>query len=266
MVFHQPRNSATNYNYNVVVYEGTVWEPHFHRNLELILVLRGGVACTVNGTEYLLSPGEYGLCLPYDIHSYRPTEDGRYFVLVFSEDFVRSFSQRIAGKEGLGFAFTPAPVVDAYVRARLVAGEEHTLFTLKSCLYAVCEEYSRAVPLAEKSKKDLRLTEKILAYIMENYRKKLTLYELSAELGYDYHYMSRYFGRTFRMSFSDLVNTYRLEGALPLLEERGRSITSIAHESGFGSVRSFNAYFLRSMGMTPTEYRRGGKEGTRPPR
>ena len=94
MIFHQPYNSLTNHNFNAVFYKDTVWGTHFHRNLELIYVIEGKVDCTLNGVEYTLSGDEFGLCLPYDIHSYYPHSDTMYWILVFSEDFVHSFQRK----------------------------------------------------------------------------------------------------------------------------------------------------------------------------
>lgn len=45
------------------------------------------------------------------------------------------------------------------------------------------------------------------------------------------------------MTFSDFVNTYRLETAIKLLEESDENIISIAFKSGFQSMRNFNMFF-----------------------
>ena len=41
MIFHQPHNSKTNYNYNAFFYQKEKWDPHFHKNFEVIYVLEG---------------------------------------------------------------------------------------------------------------------------------------------------------------------------------------------------------------------------------
>ena len=89
MLFHQPHNSMGNYNYNARFYKNEIWQHHFHKNLELIYVLSGQVGCEVNNKRYTLSKGDFGLCLPYDVHAYKPSENTEYYVLVFSADYVR---------------------------------------------------------------------------------------------------------------------------------------------------------------------------------
>ena len=152
MIFHQPENSLTNYRFNAVTYTDTVWDFHFHKNMELIWVLEGAVSCTVGGRSFRLSKGEAGLCLPYEIHKYVPEANTMYWVLVFSEDFVHAFAKQIAEKTGDGFAFRLDPSVEGYLRARLLENPAPSVFTLKSCLYAVCEAYLATVPLVEKNK------------------------------------------------------------------------------------------------------------------
>ncbi|MBO4979794.1 MAG: helix-turn-helix transcriptional regulator [Clostridia bacterium] len=261
MIFHQPFNSQTNYNFNAVFYTDEIWNYHFHRNLELIWVLSGSVRCTVNNTAYLLGEGDFGLCLPYDVHKYEPSPHTQYWVLVFSEDFVRSFANQIGGKTGEGFRFRCHHTIKAYVTERLLHNDSPSIFTLKSCLYGLCEEYLNSVRLADTKKKDAEGFARILGYIAANYAEKISLAEVAKELGYDYNYMSRFFRNKFNMTFSELVNVYRAESAIRLLEDTDKSITEIAYESGFHSLRSFNGFFKSQMGITPTQYRKEHPSG-----
>ena len=256
MIFHQPGNSLTNFNYNVAFYTDTVWEHHVHRNLELISVIRGAVRCTVNNVDYRLTAGDFGLCLPCDIHRYEPEENSEYWVIVFSEDFVHQFSKIISGKMGDGFLFKPSDIVKEYVDTRLINNASPSIFTLKSCLYAVCEEYLSNINLIEKNQRELKAITLISDYIHENYTKKITLRDIAKKVGYDYNYTSRYFRRTFNMKFNDYVNICRLEHAIGLLDGTSKSVTDVAYESGFQSVRSFNDFFKKNIGISPQEYRK----------
>lgn len=260
MFFHQLHNSLSNYNYNITVYTDKIWEYHFHRNLELIYVVKGMVHCTVNNRSYSLTAGEFGLCLPYDIHRYVPETDTVYWILVFSEDYIRFLSKRLSGKIGEGFPFRCSKTVETFIKEQLIESyTKPTTLKLKSCLYAVLEEYLDKIELTEKSTKENRVISFVSDYVQKHHIEKLTLNDLAKELGYDYNYMSRYFHNTFNMSFSDFVNMYRLETATGFLEDTDESITAIAFKSGFQSVRSFNSFFKKNIGMTPTEYRNASR-------
>lgn len=256
MIFHQPHNSKDSYNYNAFFYSTEIWDFHFHKNLELIYVVRGSVICTVNNTEHILTKGEYGLCLPYDIHSYRPQADTLYWVGVFSEDYVRMFSKQIYGKSADGFIFRCPENTDRLLKSTLICEDTPSVYLLKSCLYAVCDAYLSQVSFSE-SINDKKMNILLIAeYIASNHSKNITLRDISKLLGYDYNYVSRYFHSVFNMSFTDFLNIYRLETAVRLLEETDKKMTEIALESGFQSVRSFNSSFRKKFGISPVTYKK----------
>lgn len=260
MLFHQPFNSASNLNFNTAFYTNDIWEHHFHKNLELIYVIEGSVNCTINDKHYHLTKGEFGLCLPYDIHSYNPLENTKYWVLVFSDDFVRFFSKKITNKISEGYSFTVKDEIKSYIISQLINNKNPSIFTLKSCLYAICEEYLNSVKLIDKNRSHTELVSAIVDFVAENHTKKITLSDIAKELGYDYSYMSRHFKNVFNITFTDFINMYRLETAIKLLDETNNNITDIAFESGFQSVRSFHNFFKKSMNISPTEYRKASRK------
>lgn len=259
MIFHQTFNSHTNYTFNIVTYSNTVWENHFHKNLELIYVIKGKLNCTLNNTTYEMTAGDFGLCLPYDVHSLVPNDDCEYWILVFSGDFVHSFSKEIAGKVGDGCIFHLKKPVETYIKEQLINNSTPTKYTLKSCLYAICEEYLLSVPLIKKDRKKTEILTQITEYVSEKYTENISLYDLANTLCYDYNYMSRFFKNMFNMSFTNFVNLYRLEAALELLENSNASILDIALSSGFQSVRNFNDFFRKNLNATPTQYRKASR-------
>ena len=130
------------------------------------------------------------------------------------------------------------------------------MFTLKSCLYGVCEDYLSDIRLVEKNKSKEETVSAIVDYIQKNYTLQISLRDIANVLGYDYNYMSRCFKNIFGMTFTDFINIYRLEAAIRLLRETEKSITEVAFESGFQSVRSFHSFFRKAMDISPAKYRR----------
>ena len=255
MIFHQPHNSKSSYNYNAFFYTTEIWDFHFHKNLELIYVVKGKVKCTINNTEYILNAGDYGLCLPYDIHSYLPNSDTLYWVGVFSEDYVRLYAKHIQGKSPLGFTFKCPESTDQLLQSTLISEHTPSIYILKACLYAVCDAFLNEINFTDDAKNKNTNIILIAEYVCENHTKNITLKDISELLGYDYNYVSRYFHSAFNMSFTNFLNIYRLETAIRLLEETDKKITDIALESGFQSVRSFNNTFKRYTGVSPSEWR-----------
>lgn len=254
MIFHQPGNSLNN-NFNAALYTTEIWKQHFHKSLELAYVINGSLKCYSNGNEYLLKQGDFGLCFPYDIHAYEPQKDTSYWVCVFSEDYVHDFYKMIKEKTG-DFKFNCNMPVTRFITESLINNSEPSRLIIKSALYAVCNEYIKSVALTDKNKK---ITEKIAVitdFIENNHTKDIKLSDIGKLLGYDYHYVSRYFHSVFKMSFSEFLTLYRLETAVNLMEQTDKKILEIALESGFQSIRSFNECFKTHFKMSPTEYKK----------
>ena len=68
-----------------------------------------------------------------------------------------------------------------------------------------------------------------------------------------------HFIRTFRATFGETPHRYlqrrRVERAMFLLRETGRSVTDICLDVGFGSLGTFSRTFCEIVGVNPTEYR-----------
>jgi len=255
MVFHQPFNSLSSGNYNAVTYTDQFWNYHFHKNPEIICVLRGSVEVSVSGRSRVLSEGDFAMCLSCEIHSYMPAADSCYWVCVFSEDYVEQFARSMEGRRGSDFRFVCSDSVRRYIEEQLIGNPSPPLYTLKSCLYALCGEYLRCVELVKRDSAEENLSA-VLDYVRENHRRDLRLSDVAEKLGYDYHYVSRYFHAAFHMTFRDFLKACRLESAVQLLRETDKKIVEIAWESGFQSVRAFNQAFREQFGCSPSEYRR----------
>lgn len=255
MYFHQWENSISNDTFNVVAYDNIFFGTHFHKSYEVIYVISGQVSCTINGITGTLSQGEWGFCLPNELHSYRTEAQSQTVICVFSCDYVRSFDKEIKNKRGDRFRFSCHPEVAEFIKKNLFEKPTDNPHLRKACLYAVCGEWRRCVTLSDRDDKRNALFMSILDYIAENYRRNITVSDLAEALGYDYHYISRSFNRHFNMSFADLLNTYRVEHACGQLEGSDDTIVHIAFDSGFQSVRTFNQVFKERTGMTPLAYR-----------
>ena len=90
------------------------------------------------------------------------------------------------------------------------------------------------------------------------YRKSdLSINDLSSKLGVHPNYLSQIINQMEKKNFYDFVNTYRIEEFKRLIaESKNKQFTllSLAHDCGFSSKSSFNRYFKRATGQTPSQY------------
>ena len=83
-----------------------------------------------------------------------------------------------------------------------------------------------------------------------------TVAELADRLGVGTRHLSRLFETHVGASPLQTAQTLRIGRAKRLLDETALPITEIAFKAGFGSVRRFNAAFLKLYGRPPSSIRR----------
>lgn len=94
-------------------------------------------------------------------------------------------------------------------------------------------------------------------YIYENYSSKVTLSSIADVIHVNPAYLSRIFNEEVGLSFSDFLNSYRIERAKRILiENENDSIAEIAERCGFNSQHYFSSLFKKTLGMTPSKYRK----------
>lgn len=90
------------------------------------------------------------------------------------------------------------------------------------------------------------------------YKKSdLSITDLAATLGVHPNYLSQVINQTEKKNFYDFVNTYRIEEfkrLVALQKNEQFTLLALAYDCGFSSKSSFNRYFKRATGQTPSEY------------
>ncbi len=90
------------------------------------------------------------------------------------------------------------------------------------------------------------------------YRKSdLSINDLSTKLGVHPNYLSQIINQREKKNFYDFVNAYRFEEFKRLIARQKNqqyTLLSLAYDCGFSSKSSFNRYFKKATGKTPSEY------------
>ncbi len=256
MIFHQPMNSVGGYNYNASFFTADEFPPHFHKNAEVLLVLKGEAEVTVNGVTVTPTAGQAALVLPNQIHTFKADAESLVWVAVFSEDFVMKFVNDTKGRQGDTPLFTPPDTVWRLVQTEMVENDcERTM--KKACLYALCAAYAREVTWQQRADKSDFLVGDLLDWLARHYAEDMTLKGAAVQFGYEYHYFSHLLSQQYNINFRRLLNQYRVEAAVHLLESTSLPITDIALKSGFQTIRNFNHVFREYTGRSPRAYRGG---------
>lgn len=88
-------------------------------------------------------------------------------------------------------------------------------------------------------------------------KSDLSISELSSKLDVHPNYLSQIINQKEGKNFYDFVNMYRIEEFKRLItipKNQQLTLLSLAYDCGFNSKSSFNRYFKKATGQTPSEY------------
>ena len=101
--------------------------------------------------------------------------------------------------------------------------------------------------------------EKAKDYIKENYAKDVSLDEVSRMVDISPYYFSKIFKEETGENFIEYLTNIRIEKAKKLLTESDMSMKEICASVGYADPNYFSRTFKKNVGVTPTEYKDGGR-------
>ncbi|NMB02450.1 MAG: response regulator [Firmicutes bacterium] len=102
-----------------------------------------------------------------------------------------------------------------------------------------------------------KLISTMKAYVDEHYRSGVSLNMLAERLNMSSSQLSKLFYEYVGENFSDYVNKLKGQKAKELLKGTDKRIYEIADYLGFSDTHYFSAWFKRTVGVSPTDYREG---------
>ena len=119
------------------------------------------------------------------------------------------------------------------------------------------KKYPKSGLTEEASEKLHQSLIKLMAEQAPFRKPDLSINDLASQLGVHPNYLSQIINQKEKKNFYDFVNTYRIEEfkrliAMPRFQ--AYTLLSLAYDCGFSSKSSFNRYFKKATGQTPSEY------------
>ena len=255
------------------VYHIGSYHYNWHRELELMTVLRGELEVCIDGASHLLRDSDVILIGSNKGHATLARQpESVAMVLHIAPDLFREYYgdmdalQFTCCSEGgrkneRPFVLLRAHLASLMLSAQGQGAEEKLRF--ESALYALLHTLSLYFPperLSTGKAMLLRNTfdavEKIVQYIDANYMQKITLNDLAQVSKYNRNYISQFFKSNLGVNFHDYLTRIRLREATLALGQTDQSVSEIALSHGFSDLKSFNTVFRARFSKTPTEYRR----------
>jgi len=218
---------------------------HIHRAFELYLQTGGTSEVVIDKRTYILKAGQAVLIFPFQYHSYRAIENSAHNICIFSPGLVPHYYRKgnLIPKDNLfPFIWTRKTADNPYL--------------YRAIAYDICGQFENRGEYTERE--NLFSQDKvvsILLYVNEHYKQKCLLRDAASAAGVDYAYISKLFKKSIGISYNRYVNYLRIQESKRLLKSTEKSVTEIAYECGFCSLRVFNRKFSEIEKMNPSAYR-----------
>lgn len=234
---------------------------HLHNALELVLLTRGQTTVLCETGRITLEKGDLFVAFPGQIHGYENSQNTEGFVMIvpmlpYLEGFRGVLEHKKPTYPVLHKHQWQDTSLDTLLQMALFDKNHPDRKVMQGYIMTLTGKILALYPLRERSMVDAQGIQGLLLYINNHFREPLSRGDIAQAVGYNESYVSHIFKDTLRTTLTDYITALRLDEAKTLLRDTDRTVSDIAENLGFGSIRSFNRIFLRNTGMTPTAFRK----------
>lgn len=253
---------------------------HFHSEYQLFMVLEGTGTRFIGDHVNPFKPGDVVFTGPNLPHLWR--SDLEYFegrqqlwtegiVIYFPEDFLgNQFLQKnemyrirqlfTKSQRGMEIKGKAADKVKSMMFALLKTKDFESILQILNILQVLAhtDEYNLLATVGYSNSLKESETErmnKVHAYVMKNFREKITLNEVAALANMTPSSFSRYFKMHANKTFSEFLTEIRIGYSCKLLIEKKINIAQACYDSGFNTVSNFNRQFKAFTQYSPLAYK-----------
>ncbi len=256
MFYYQHIEKIKDFDYRPRVYQNFECTAHIHIYYEIVYVIDGEIEVFVNMEKKVLNKYEMMLILPHQIHGYHTKKQSKIFICVFSYDILSQinytkYKNRICG-------ILKADNFTKEIITILKNGEKCSDYKFLAFVYNIFDMFNdTAYEVSFENIKENMIIFNIFEYINEHFKENINNEIIANKLGYDKHYISSVFHKLISVNIRDIINTYRISYAKMLIRTTDKSIGEIAFECGFQTIRCFNSVFMKTVKLTPSEFKKG---------
>ena len=260
------------------IYKVSTYHYNWHGETEILILLKGRIEMSCNSEVFTMEPLDTIIISPQVGHATLALEEdttalvihvGKNFFQQFDPNFsMYQFMVRSDETNRYNPFFTSVRHHIAMMMLLMVDGKspanqlwlEHHYLGLASDVYSEIEAVKSIHSNTKPADMKEAAFDKMIAYIDENYQRKIELEDIAKIGGYNVNYTSQFFKRQLGVSFLEYVLRLRLREATVSLANSTDSVAHIAINCGFADIKAFNVAFKKHFHTTPSEYRKQAKE------
>ena len=250
---------------------------HRHREFQISYVVKGKGSLMLGNLIRTCEKDELFLVKPNEPHLFfkeesLPDNDEVHIIhLFFSLDKLKPFFEMTELQAVKNFfynldtskslpAIYAAPLRDLFMRLDMEEGISKLLKVMEVFGFLLKQEqhfesiYSGLSKVDFQDSDGLRINE-VIKYALENYRKNITVDEVSSLIHMTPTAFCKFFKKHTKKTFVAFLNEIRIEKACQLLvNRRAENISEAAYQCGFNTAVHFNRVFRSIMHISPTQF------------
>ena len=256
---------------------------HYHSFFELAYIYSGNFHFIIGGKKYFLPTGTILMFNTKATHYIEPPEDGGILIniLVRKSTFANSMLS-IIQKNDLFFSFFLHSLYNEKIKPVIFQFSVKKESIIEEIIYHIVKEYYDKLAYSQsmmsylfcclltqltrqyqkKASKPMLKNQKgsfdiaqIIAYMSENCNS-ITLAQVAEHFHYSTTYISKSIHRASGKTFTELLNSFKMEKATHYLLHSDFSIEKIALLLGYSERSTFDKTFKKYHGKTPIQYRK----------
>jgi AraC-like DNA-binding protein len=122
--------------------------------------------------------------------------------------------------------------------------------------YLTMLEFAKSYSNYTETCPGVKYTKSAIAYIKQNYKKKLSIEVIAEASGINKYYLQKLFRAYINKSVLEVLNDYRIEKCKKILESTDCTIEQLLSISGFTSRQSLLYEFKKATKISPSEYKK----------
>ena len=251
------------------------FQRHYHRPVEILVMLGGELLCTANNRSYRLVTGDILLLNPYTLHQGEPAAPNcHYLCITFSLDNILKYpnsvlsscAEKVENGDGCFDEFYPSADLDTkkicelseQIHACLNKNTPSHELAVLSAIYRLMEilysRHYREAPQNASRKRSAAFMQKLSQYLSQHYSEPITAKDAAKALFMSASHFSHLIRQNFGVSFSKYLCEQRIIYAMKDHSGSELSIKDIATAVGFNDYCYFSRSFKKYVGQSPAFY------------
>lgn len=246
---------------------------HWHEELEILYMLNGEADVIIEGQKYKLPKKNLAVIESCQVHStYMYDRTAMFLCIHISKSFLQSY---LADVELYRIQCIPeqisTEVFPEYYQVCELLADLTRLYIADAPAFRLESEglilqvFSRLLrnfsthmtgQITDNNILTIDRIRKVISYVEDHYREKITLQNVSDLLGVSKEFFCRFFRKNMGISFLQYVNEVRLSHIYQGLLETDLPIADLMEENGFSNQKLFNRSFRELYGCTPSSVRK----------